>query len=276
MIATVSRARAFLLSLALGSAASLVAPAAPAEVPHAGAQQGRAWLGIQMADGDSGVLVRHVMRGSPAEKAGLKDGDVITAVERQPVSKAEHVSSAVALRGPGDTVVVVVKRGTRTLEISAQLERRPTNDEVLSRDMVGAPAPAWIEVTPLAGAPASLDSLRGRVVVVDFWASFCGPCRYMAPELSALDARYHAQGLTVVGITNDNAEVAALARDRWGMRYGVVVDRTGKTHATYGVSALPTMFVVDRKGVIRHVSIGAGRGETERIDAVVRTLLAEN
>jgi thiol-disulfide isomerase/thioredoxin len=141
--------------------------------------------------------------------------------------------------------------------------------------MVGAPAPAWVDVTPHAGAPAKLDALRGRVVVVDFWASFCGPCRYMAPELSEIDAGYHAQGLTVVGVTADNAETAAATRERWGMRYGVVVDRNGRTHGTYGVSALPTMFVVDRKGVIRHVSIGAGRGETERIDAVVRQLLAE-
>jgi thiol-disulfide isomerase/thioredoxin len=275
MIQDVSRSRAFVLSAALASAMSLAASPAPAEVPHAAAQQGRAWLGIQMADAEGGVLVRHVMRGSPAEKAGLKDGDIITSVERQSVSKPEHVSSAVALHGPGDSMVVTVRRGTRTLDVTAQLELKPTPDQALARDMVGAPAPAWVDVAPLAGAPASLDALRGRVVVVDFWASFCGPCRYMTPELSALDARYHAQGLTVVGITTDNAETAAATRERWGMRYGVVVDRNGRTNASYGVSALPTMFVVDRKGVIRHVSVGAGRSETERIDAVVRQLLAE-
>jgi peroxiredoxin len=181
----------------------------------------------------------------------------------------------VALHAAGDAVVLHVKRGARELDITAQLELRPSADEVLSRDLVGAPAPAWVDVAALAGAPASLDALRGRVVVLDFWASFCGPCRYMAPELSAMDARYRAQGLTVIGITTDSAEMAATTRERWAMRYGVIVDKNQKTHQTYGISALPTMFVIDRKGVIRHVTVGAGPGEVAKIDDVVRTLLAE-
>jgi thiol-disulfide isomerase/thioredoxin len=233
------------------------------------------WLGVQMGDAGGGVLVRHVLRGSPAEKAGLRDGDVILTVERAAVAKPTDVSSAVAQRAPGDALALTLRRGGQTIPLTARLEARPSAEETLTRDLVGSAAPAWVDTTPLAGAPASIDALRGKVVVLDFWASFCGPCRYMAPELSALSARYQAQGLAVVGITTDAPEVAASTRESWGMRYGVVTDRNASTHQGYGITALPTIFIIDRRGIVRAVTVGAGRGEVDRLEALVMTLLAE-
>ena len=245
-------------------------PSRAAEGHHA------AWLGVQMADADGGVLVRHVLHGSPAEKAGLHDGDVIVAVEHASVAHPVDVSSSVASHAAGDRITLSIRRGGRALDVAADLEARPSAEETISRDLVGSTAPAWVDVAPLAGAPASLDALRGKVVLIDFWASFCGPCRYMAPELSQLSARYQAQGLVVVGLTTDAADIAATTRDRWEMRYGVVVDKSGRTHQSYGVTALPTIVVVDRRGTVRSVTVGVGRGETERLDALIRVLLAES
>ena len=233
------------------------------------------WLGVQMAEVEGGVLVRHVLRGSPAEKAGLRDGDLILTVERASVTRPTDVSSAVAQHAPGDTLSLTLRRGGQTLLLTARLEARPSAEETLTRDLVGSPAPAWVDITPVAGAPASLNALRGKVVVLDFWATFCGPCRYMAPELSALSARYQAQGLAVVGITTDAPDVAGSTRDRWEMRYPVLSDASGRTHQGYGITALPTIFVIDRRGVVRAVTVGAGRGELDRLDALVKTLLAE-
>jgi thiol-disulfide isomerase/thioredoxin len=112
-------------------------------------------------------------------------------------------------------------------------------------------------------------------VVVDFWASWCGPCRMLAPRLSALKEKFGAQGLTVVGITTDEAEKAAVFAEKHQMRYGIVVDKDGDTSRAYGVSALPTMLLVDKKGVIRDVFIGYDPSGDARLEASLKTLLAE-
>lgn len=263
-----------LLALVLAPTMALASDAVPSP-KGAPARHVAPWLGVQMADVDGGVLVRHVLRGSPAEKAGLRDGDVILTVERAPVTRPTDVSSAVSQHAPGDPLALTLRRGGQTIPVTARLEARPSSEETLTRDLVGSPAPAWVDTTPVAGAPASLNALRGKVIVLDFWASFCGPCRYMAPELSALSARYQAQGLAVVGITTDAPDVAAGTRDRWEMRYGVVSDNSGHTHQGYGITALPTIFIIDRRGVVRAVTVGAGRGEVDRVEALVKTLLAE-
>lgn len=266
---------ALLLALTAVPAIAFAGDAPPGAKGAAPARHAPPWLGVQMGDVDGGVLVRHVLRGSPAEKAGLRDGDVILSVERAAVTRPTDVSSAVSQHAPGDALALTLRRGGQTIPITARLEARPSAEETLTRDLVGSTAPAWVDVTPIAGAPASLDALRGKVVVLDFWASFCGPCRYMAPELSALSARYQPQGLAVVGITTDGPETAASTRERWEMRYGVLSDSNARTHQGYGITALPTIFVIDRRGVVRAVSVGAGRGEVDRLEALVKTLLAE-
>jgi thiol-disulfide isomerase/thioredoxin len=142
-------------------------------------------------------------------------------------------------------------------------------------DHVGAPAPEWTDLAPTSGFPGSMAALRGHVVVVDFWATWCGPCREVAPVLSGWQARYGAQGLNVVGITTDPATAAASFKEQLGLRYPMASDPHGATSSLYGVSALPTLFVVDRHGVVREVTVGTGPDESARLEALVQALLAE-
>jgi peroxiredoxin len=97
----------------------------------------------------------------------------------------------------------------------------------------------------------------------------------LAPRLSALKDKFGVQGLTVVGITTDDAEKAAVFAERHQMRYGVVVDKDGDTSRAYGVSALPTMILVDKKGIVREVFIGYDPSGDARLESTVKTLLAE-
>ena len=268
------RAVVVLGGLVLG--ASFAPPADAGDLPRLAPQPGPGWLGVAMDPGaPDGVAVRHVVRSSPADKAGVKQGDRIVKVDGGPVVRAVEVTRAVALRGAGDVVVLVVARGGQDVTLRVTLEPRPTADEMLRMDHLGAFAPQWTNVAPVGAAPKAIADLRGRVVVLDFWATWCGPCRLVAPRLSALQSRLGAQGLTVVGITTDEAEVAASFAQRTEMKYPVVVDAQGDTSRAYGIANLPTMFVIDKRGVVRDIAVGFDPSKDGALEQLVKTLLAE-
>jgi thiol-disulfide isomerase/thioredoxin len=222
-----------------------------------------------------GVRVRHVLRGSPAEAAGLKDGDIVLSLDGEKVRAPEDVSHLIAGHSPGDSVVAAVSRPAGTVSLRVSLVVRPAPDELLRMDRLGAFAPTWIGVEPVGGAPSSLSALRGKVVLLDFWATWCAPCRALVPRLSALQARYGAQGLQVVGVTTGPPEAAAVFAERASMRYPVAIDRSGETSRAYEVSALPTLFVIDKRGVVRDIAVGYDEDREARVEALLRQLLAE-
>jgi thiol-disulfide isomerase/thioredoxin len=268
---------ASLVAFAL-AAASAVAHAAPppasasAQAPaSAGALP---WLGVSMdRGGDLGVRVETVVRGSPADRSGVRARDRIVAIDGARVTTPSDVTRAVAAHKIGDKITLGLERAGSPAGVAVVLGARPSAMDLLRMHLVGAPAPAWSDdVTPLSGAPASVAALQGKVVILDFWASWCGPCRMLAPRLSALGDRLGAQGLAVIGMTTDPAEEAAVFARRHAMRYPIVVDVKGETSRIYNVTALPTLVLVDRKGIVRDVVVGFAPDE---IEVAVRRLLAE-
>jgi len=257
--------------------ALVLAVAASPRASLADGPRGRGWVGIAMSvpDGSLGVKVGHVIHGSPAEKAGVQSDDRITHVDDALVTTSRDVVLALGRHAVGDSAQITIVRAGATQRLSVVLAEYPSSDVMLRMDRVGNPAPAWEGLTPTSGFPSSLVGLRGRVIVIDFWATWCGPCREMAPVISGWAARYGAEGLSVVGITTDSAEVAARFKDRLDLRYPMASDPHASTSLAYGVSALPTLFVVDKRGVVRDVAVGEEPGQEARIEALIRVLLAE-
>lgn len=121
---------------------------------------------------------------------------------------------------------------------------------------VGHPAPAFT-LTSVTGEPVDLAALRGQPVVLNFWATWCPPCRAELPELQAASERLAGQ-VAVVGVNQVEpaAQVADFAQ-RLGLTFTIPLDERGQVSHAYGVRSLPTTFFIDRTGVIRHIQSGA-------------------
>ena len=222
------------------------------------------------------VVVMHVIAGSPADHAGIRAGDKIERVDGMPVSSASEVQRLVANHHSGDTIDVSVGRSSGSTSVTVKAAPRPTMDEVLRMDHVGKIAPNWVGVQAASpGAPLSIASLKGKVAVVDFWAISCGPCRLTGPELARIESKFGAQGLTVVGITTDPKSEAAEFAERKSLGFAVLSDENGTTTQAYGVSAIPTVYVIDKRGIVRDVMIGYDPDHGPRIEALAQKLLAE-
>ncbi len=120
------------------------------------------------------------------------------------------------------------------------------------------PAPDFT-LTAIDGVTVRLSDLRGKVVLLNFWATWCPPCEAELPDLNALHRDYaEAQGFTVVGIDMEEApaDVSAFAEAR-GLIYPLLLDTDGVvTNDRFGVRSLPTSMIIDRDGVIRDTWVG--------------------
>jgi thiol-disulfide isomerase/thioredoxin len=208
----------------------------------------------------------------------VRDGDVIVRVEDAIASRPDDIIREVAAHRPGAAVRVVLLRSGAEVPLTITLQAIPEGDEMLRLDKVGAPAPSsWKGLTAVSGPlPGGISELRGRVVIIDFWAVWCMACRMSAPKLTSWQAKFGAQGLSVIGITDDPVDQASAGMHDFGMRYAAIgSDESYATQRAFGVRALPTVFVIDKRGVIRDVSVGFDPRKEAEMEALLRRLLAE-
>jgi cytochrome c biogenesis protein CcmG, thiol:disulfide interchange protein DsbE len=135
------------------------------------------------------------------------------------------------------------------------------------------PAPA-VAIYQMDGKPLSLASFKGQVVLLDFWASWCAPCRASFPFLNKLQADQAADGLRVIGLTleEDDDAIAAFL-ESVPAKFTIARDPSEKAGEAFGVVAMPTTFLIDREGRVAARFEGGDESVHDRIQAAVAILL---
>lgn len=135
----------------------------------------------------------------------------------------------------------------------------------------GKPAPAF-KLKDLDGKDVALSDLKGSVVLIDFWATWCPPCRAGLPFIDKLNTEFSARGVKVYGVNEqESAEDVKAFREKMKLSLPMILDSDGKAGNAYGVSGIPTTIVIGKDGVIRKVVVGFDPSE---IDALRKEISA--
>lgn len=125
-----------------------------------------------------------------------------------------------------------------------------------------------------AGEPVKLSDYRGKVVLLDFWASWCIPCRASFPWMNAMQRKYQARGLQVVTVNLDKeTEEKERFLNKYHAGFVVLSDKQGLTPSTYNVLGMPTSLVIDREGNIVFRHIGYQASKAEEYEAIIKKAL---
>jgi len=141
---------------------------------------------------------------------------------------------------------------------------------------VGQMAPAVNLPTLSAEGEMTLGSLRGKVVYLDFWASWCGPCRISFPQLEQLRQELGPDDFEVLAVNVDeNKADAQKFLAEVPVSYPVVHDGNGNTPQSYGILGMPTGYLIDKRGVVREIHQGFRKSDGDKLRAAIVALLGE-
>jgi thiol-disulfide isomerase/thioredoxin len=176
--------------------------------------------------------------------------------------------------------------GTPEQKRAAAGGRVQVRDRARQVALIGEPAPELAIKDWLVGEPVTLADLRGRVVLLEFWATWCKPCKEMFPKLKQLGEQHRARGLEVIALTRhyfarrDTASseteelelmLSVIREHELKFRAGVAEDE--RTQDLYGATGMPTLALIDRAGIVRYAHFGGG--EDHKFNAVLAECLDE-
>ena len=167
-----------------------------------------------------------------------------------------------------------MKTTTRLLALTA-LSAVATLTAAAATLQTGAAAPAF-QLNSNTGKPLALADFRGQIVLLNFWASWCGPCRQEMPILEQLNRQYHGKGVTLLGI---NVEPDSAAAVSWlkatPVTFPILFDTDSKVSNLYEVAGMPNTVIIDRKGLVRYIHRGYAAGAENDYLNQIRGLIRE-
>ncbi len=160
----------------------------------------------------------------------------------------------------------------------SQGAKDPSGDSGAAAALIGKPAPDFSAESVTGEGPTSLKDAKGTVVILDFWATFCGPCKKSFPKYQALVEQFGGE-VNVLAVSVDEPDtgkdqITEFAKTT-GVKFAVVWDKEQKAVKLYSPPTMPTSFVIDKEGVVRYVHSGYKDGEEDKIAEEVKALLGK-
>lgn len=139
---------------------------------------------------------------------------------------------------------------------------------------IGQPAPSFTLPALQTEQPVTLKQFAGKVVYVDFWASWCAPCRTSFPLLNELYGKLKSQGFEVVGVNldEDKANAEKFLKE-FPVTFNVLRDAKGEWADQFVVESMPTSFIIDKQGVVQHIHHGFTSGDIKELEQKITSLL---
>jgi thiol-disulfide isomerase/thioredoxin len=150
-----------------------------------------------------------------------------------------------------------------------------TSGETLRNKLLDLPAPAFATLTP-DGKPIALSDFKGKVVLLDFWATWCGPCMQAIPAIQRLSEKFKDQPVAIVGVNRDKeGDESKVKRtiERKQLTFHQAMDTPGTIAKSYKITAIPALILIDKEGVVRQVHVGSWPCEEEVLAAEIEKLL---
>ena len=151
------------------------------------------------------------------------------------------------------------------------------NDNSVKEGIYKGEIPPDFTLKDLEGEEVSLKRFRGKIVLLNFWATWCPPCRKEIPSMIKLYKRYNDKGLEIIGVNLDRMDKSGIEKfsSEYNITFPILLDPTGKIATLYGITALPATFILDRNGKIQERVAGGKDWSSEENLKIFETLLNE-
>jgi len=136
---------------------------------------------------------------------------------------------------------------------------------------VGQPAP-YFKLPALDGREISLEEFKGKIVLLDFWATWCTPCRMTMPVVEKLSKEYSDDMVLLAVNMQETKDVVERYAFEQAINSQVLLDKEGEVSVTYGAYAIPMQFLIDRSGIVRHIQTGYGPNMASQMRAHIESL----